>query len=206
MGTGLCPTPESRTRSKPGTDGASGRSARRAAAPRAPCSGPCPHRSVPGLCSTGTGWPWGKGKNKRVSQNPPFPSTDCPILCLVAKGEETCVQYIRSGSELPFSSHVVFQCHFFLICLQNLLSFGFAAKGEKLWCTGPGCSGFCRADPLHHPETLFCPHTPCLSFAGTLTSPWLGRLEKLSSSQGSRATAPEMIFLLEWLSLFSQDQ
>lgn len=49
-------------------------------------------------------------------------------------------------------------------------------------------------------ESLFSTHIPpCLSFAGTLISPWLGRLEKLSSSKNHRAKAvraTELIFLL----------
>lgn len=73
----------------------------------------------------------GLAGNKRLSPNPPSLSTDCPVLCLIVKDEETRVQYIRSSSELPFQQPCGILVSFSPICLQNLLYFGFAVKGKK---------------------------------------------------------------------------
>lgn len=74
----------------------------------------------------------GLGGKERVSPNPPSLSTDCSVLCLIVKDEETGAQYVRSGSELPFQQPCGISVSFSLVCLQNLLHFGYAVEGEKL--------------------------------------------------------------------------
>lgn len=75
------------------------------------------------------------------------------------------------------SSHGVFSASFSLISLQILLSFGFAVKGEELCHAAPRdpAAALDFGELILCLGSLFSTHIPpCLGFAGTLISPWLG--------------------------------